>query len=526
MPVPRWKPPVKASAREKLIIKRCQKKRRLFVFLREHRHDLFNDDIQAELESMYRGTGAGKEPVAPALMAMALILQGYLKVSDADAVEMTVVDLRWQMVLGRLGAEEPAFSQGALFEFRERLIASDMDRRLLEHTARIARSSKGFDAKKLPKTLRVAVDSSGLEGAGRVEDTINLIAHAARKVVDCAAQLLQLETEELCRRAGIPMLLETSVKKALDRDWSDPLQKAAAVEDLGKQVLSLERWLDKKLGDEVNRPPLADLIEALDALVNQDLEPDPDGERLQIADGVAEDRQISVEDPEMRHGRKSKSKRIDGYKRHIARDMDGDAVVACAVTPANKPEHEALPQLKADIEAQGLSIAEAHFDRAYIPSPAVQEIEAAGGTIVCKPWRSTNGELFAKDDFSLNLRDYTITCPAGTTVPITLGKTAMFPASRCDRCKLRNVCTSAGKGTGRTVNIAKDELLQQRMRKLAETKAGRERFRERVVVEHSLAHIGYRQGPRARYFGTRKNTFDLRRAALIQNLEITQRKAA
>ena len=526
MSVPRWKPPVKASAREKFILKRCQKKRRLFAFLREHRHELFNDDIQAELESMYRDTGAGKEPVAPALMAMALVIQGYLKVSDADAVEMTVVDLRWQMVLDCIGAEKPAFSQGALFEFRERLIASDMDRRLLEHTARIARSTKGFDAKKLPKTLRVAVDSSGLEGAGRVQDTINLIAHAARKVVDCAARMLQLEAEEVCLRAGSPMLLETSIKKALDRDWSDPIQKAAAVEDLAKEVLSLERWLDKNLSDEVKRPPLADLIEALDELVTQDLEPDPDGERLQIAEGVAEDRQISVEDPEMRHGRKSKSKRIDGYKRHIARDMDGDAVVACAVTPANKPEHEALPQLKADIEAQGLRIAEAHFDRAYISSPAVQEIEAAGGTIICKPWRSRNGELFAKDDFSLNLRDYTITCPAGTTIPITLGKAAKFPASRCDRCKQRDACTSAGKGTGRTISIAKDELLQQRMRKLAKTKAGREQFRERVTVEHSLAHIGYRQGSRARYPGRRKNTFDLRRAAIIQNLEITQRKAA
>ena len=88
-------------------------------------------------------------------MAMALILQGYLGVSDADAVELTVVDLRWQMVLDRLGEEKAAFSQGALFEFRERLIANDMDQRLLEHTARIARSTKGFDAGKLPKTLRI-----------------------------------------------------------------------------------------------------------------------------------------------------------------------------------------------------------------------------------------------------------------------------------------------------------------------------------------------------------------------------------
>jgi hypothetical protein len=33
---------------------------------------------------------------------------------DAEAVELTVVDLRWQMVLGVLRAQKPAFSQGAI----------------------------------------------------------------------------------------------------------------------------------------------------------------------------------------------------------------------------------------------------------------------------------------------------------------------------------------------------------------------------------------------------------------------------
>jgi hypothetical protein len=45
-----------------------------------------------------------------------------------------------------------------------------MDRRLLERTVELARKTKAFDFKKLPKTLRVAIDSSPLEGAGRVED--------------------------------------------------------------------------------------------------------------------------------------------------------------------------------------------------------------------------------------------------------------------------------------------------------------------------------------------------------------------
>jgi hypothetical protein len=55
---------------------------------------------------------------------------------------------------------------------------------------------------------------------------------------------------------------------------------------------------------------------------------------------------------------------------------------------------------------------------------------------------------------------------------------------------------------------------------------GRERIRERVAVEHRLAHLGRRQGRRARYRGTRKNLFDVRRAATVQNLEVIDRRIA
>ena len=526
MAIERWKPATKITRQEAALLKRCSKRRKLFVFLRENRARLFDDAMQAELEEMYRGSGAGKDPVCPALMAMALILQGYLGLSDFDAVEATVIDLRWQMVLDRLGAEEPAFSQGALFDFRERLIANDMDRRLLERTAELARTTKGFDARKLPKTLRIAVDSSPLQGAGRVEDTINLIGHAARKVVECAAQLLECKYETVCHKAGIPLLLETSIKKALDRDWSDAKQKGEAIDVLAKQVLSLERWIAKNLAQEVERPPLEDVLGVLRQLMEQDLEPDPGGGGVRVARGVAKDRRISVEDGDMRHGRKSKSKRIDGYKRHVATDLDSRAILACSVTPANIPEHEALPELKSDIDAQGVRFREAHFDRGYMGSPTVSELEAGGAEILCKPWKSRNGDLFTKEDFKLDLRAKTITCPAGNTVKIDFGKLAQFAPDHCDACALRDKCTTARPGYGRTVNILEDERMQKKMRDLLKTKSGRQRFRERVTVEHSLAHIGQRQGRRARYTGTRKNLFDLRRAAAIQNLETAQRKAA
>jgi hypothetical protein len=61
-------------------------------------------------------------------------------------------------------------------------------------------------------------------------------------------------------------------------------------------------------------------------------------------------------------------------------------------------------------------------------------------------------------------------------------------------------------------------------RVLQSTGAGRSELRQRVSVEHRLAHIAARQGNRARYIGVRKHVFDLRRAAAIQNLETIHRR--
>ncbi len=74
------------------------------------------------------------------------------------------------------------------------------------------------------------------------------------------------------------------------------------------------------------------------------------------------------------------------------------------------------------------------------------------------------------------------------------------------------------------MKIADDEQLQHRLRKLIATSKGRERLRERVKVEHALAHLARKQGRRARYLGTRKNVFDLRRHAAVANLEAIHRR--
>lgn len=395
---------------------------------------------------------------------------------------------------------------------------------MLERTVELAKRTQAFDHRKLPKTLRVAIDSSPLEGAGRVEDTYNLLAHAARNVVRCAASLLGWPVERVCTEAGIPVLLGASVKAALDIDWNDAGEKAAAITTLGRQLDALQAWIEHRLSEAVATPPLQEQLDTLGQIRAQNLEPDPAGGGVRIRQGVAQGRRIAIADTEMRHGRKSKRKRFNGFKRHIAADVDRGLILACALTPANRPEDEAIPALQIDLERQALTVDQLVIDRGYINSMLVDDVLRRRGKIVCKPWQSHNGQLFPKSAFTLNLRDRTITCPNGQIQPVTFGTTVEFDPDVCDHCAQRAQCTTAELGHGRTVAIAENEPLQHRLRKQMQTSAGRAALRERTMIEHKLAHISQRQGNHARYIGVRKNIFDLRRASAIQNLETLHRE--
>ena len=521
----RWNPTVEVSAREQRLLKLAGKSRKLFVFLREHRHELFDDAFQEELESMYRQTGQGQAPREPAMMCMALLLQAYLQTSDAEAVRLSTTDRCWQMVLGTLEENEgePAFSQGGLQQFRDRLIATEMDRRLLERTVELAKRTKGFDAKKTPQSLRVGVDSRPLEGAGRVEDTINLLGHAGRKIAESIALVLGTDVEEVCQQADVPLLMASSIKAGLDIDWSAPDAKDDALNRLCRQLDRLMAWVSKNAASCTDAP-LTRYIEAHKQVREQDLEPRADG-GVQIRQGVAADRRISIEDPDMRHGRKSKSKRFNGYKQHLGTDIDTELIVACAVTPANRPEEEATAELQEDMARQELFPDLLLIDRAYLNSELTGDVLASGGDIVCRPWRgaSMKAGLFGKRDFKVNVRDSTITCPAGEVEPFEPGAVVHFDPEACGPCKLRSNCTQAATGRGRTVTMGDDEGLQKRLRSRLHSRAGREQLRERVDIEHRLAHLANRQGPKARYFGKRRNLFDLRRLSSVQNLEVIAR---
>lgn len=516
----RWKPPIEMRSAERRVARALTRIGKFYVFLREVRHELFDEEFQAELAAAYQPRGT--TPLPAALLAMVTLLQAYDQVGDADAVVTAQMDKRWQLVLDCLGADEAPFSQGVLSQFRARMIEHELDKRLLARTVELAKRTGSFGW----QHLKAALDSSPLGGAGRVLDTWNLIGRALATVVTCAAKATGHPRDEIIAEAKLRLAVAPSLKTALDIDWDDANQRAEALARLLGEVDRVEAWVANYAASAATEPPLREALTSLRQVLAQDLEPDPTTGQARIKRGVAKDRMPSVGDPEMRHGRKSKTKLFNGYKRHVMKIVGADVTVAATVLPANHPEQEALELLADDVAEHG-RFDELLIDRGYLASPRIAELRADGVTVRCKPWRSRNGDRFTKEQFEIRLDEGRVVCPAGVSTSIAPSRLARFPAPTCAACELRAQCTTA-KNHGRTVSVHPDEELLVQLRSDLKTPEGRASLRQRATIEHSLARLGAIQGQRARYKGIRKNTLDVRRCAAVDNLQTVarQRQAA
>ena len=511
-----WSPPMALTPEEHKIAARTRKARKFFVFLRERRHELLEATFQDPLAATYSAAPGGTEPVEAGLLALATLVQAYCPVGDRDAVELTVMDKRWQLVLDGLGAEQPPFSQRTLCNFRMRLSAHNLDKTLLERTVALAERTGGLGARQ----LRAALDSTPLLGAGRGEDTLNLRGHALRKAVGLAARALGASAEAMLAEAGLVLVGHSSLKAALALDWGQPQAREPALRWVLEEVDRWQTWLEPHQRLSADMPPLQAVMDTITQITTQDTEPDPEGGpgRTRITKQGAPDRRISLEDADMRHGRKSSANTFHGFKEHFVLDLDSHVTREVVVRPANEPEHEAVALL-ADVLEHSPGLLQLDSDLGDMASPQILQWAEQGVYIMARPW-PPGGTLFTKADFTLDFAHGTVTCPGGQTVPMVPGKDAQFPASACAGCPQRAQCTTARIGQGRSLHSREDEPFQHKLRAKSKTKRGRASLRKRTAVEHAISHHVAHQGRRARYKGLRKNQFDGRRQAAVSNLQV------
>jgi hypothetical protein len=165
MQPPLWHPPTELSNTEQAIVNRI-KRAKLFIFLRQVRHQIFDDEFQTELATIYSDSPKGHPPIPPALLALTIILQAYTGASDDEAIESLLMDKRWQLVLDCLECEEPPFSKPTLVRFRAQMIKRRLDRRLIERTVELAKRSGWFWCQKFASSARFITIVGSSESRG------------------------------------------------------------------------------------------------------------------------------------------------------------------------------------------------------------------------------------------------------------------------------------------------------------------------------------------------------------------------
>ena len=301
--------------------------------------------------------------------------------------------------------------------------------------------------------------------------------------------------------------------------------------------------------DSAERQAIVDAAELLGQLLLQDVKRGGDGDGagddanadadadggVSLKEGVSKDRMVSVHDPQMRHGHKSKSKRFDGHKAAVVVDTESQLITAVDVLPGNAADNLGALELVEQSEASAdVPVAEAMGDTAYGDGGTRQVFADAGRKLVARVPGRPNRKCFPKDDFVIDLMAGSCTCPAGRVtlhlVPMATrtdltGRTYKlegfrFDGAVCGACPLRPQCTDAGAGVGRTVRLHPQEALLQEARQLQDSPAYDQYRRLRVVAEHRLARLVQLGIRKARYFSRAKTRFQLYLAATVANLTL------
>lgn len=464
--------------------------------------ELIRDEDFADCYS----SSMGRPSIPPSLLMRAVLLQLRDDVSDREAARRAAKDLDWKRALG-LEADEVPFHHTTLSVFRSRLLVNDADERVLRVTLERAVTAGLF-----PKKVLGIVDSTGVMGAAAVADTYELIRQAIAKVVGAAGGAEALPKKLRRQAAGI-------VNGKARIDWADRSVRRA-------ELARLVEVAGEMLAATADNEALAEARGLLERIIDQDVEPAPDdGGGPGIRQGVATDRVVSVVDPEMRHGRKSPSKRVDGYKAHVLTDHDNELILAVATTAANVPDGPEAAGLVAAARHAGVSVAEVLGDTAYGDGDTRVAVEAAGAKVTAKTQPPASTGKFVKTDFAIDPEALTATCPAGQTTSDTGwgrdGKgrrvRVLRFGERCSSCELRSRCTTRAEGRVVTLNFHEARLQAARAEQ-ARPATGR-KLRRRSLVERKLAELKMHGVGKARYRGQRKTLLQLRLTAGMVNLK-------
>lgn len=482
-------------------------------------HRLFADE---DFAGMYHEQ-LGRTPCDPYVLVGMQMLRFHYRLGEEAVVERCKRDLGFKFALGLTRDENPP-SVRSLGRFWSKLCQKLGDDVLHRRVVRLA-----VDERILDDAALQAIDSTNTECRGAIIDTYNLIAVAIGQVVRRTAQSLDCQPAELLEQWELPeRYLDRSPKGAAGIDWNDMSARnellTAQVRDADKVVSAVER-----LGDGVS----VDVIEAvalLRTVAHQDVEQLDDGS-YKIAQGTVAGRVISITDPEARHGRKSSSKLINGFKVHVMCTISTLFCTGILMTDASV--HDAVPtaDLLDQADNDGVKPQTMLGDGAYTTGANMKACEDRDVELLGKMPAPSTKDSFPKQRFEIDLSEMTVTCPGGSTTDRwtlvndrgssdTRVPQFKFDKQTCQSCPLVQLCSSATrKGRGRTIALNAHEDQLQKLKEFNKSDEARRLLPKRSAVERLISHL-VRIGMRhARFFSMKRVQFQAYMTAAVYNLQ-------
>lgn len=479
-----------------------------FALLAEHGDRIVRDEDFAACYSQRMG----RPSIPPSQLAKVLLLQYRTGASDEAAMECVAWDLRWKIALG-LPVGHEGWHPTSLTKFRARLLLHELERVALERTLEIAGELGMLDG-----PVEQIIDSTPMLGAAATQDTVRLVRHGVRKLLDAVASVDDEAAGQLDRGLEFGYARPNDKPDCRWRERAERERMLTRVAEDAERALQAVEQADGLLEDET----IGDAHRLLRELIGQDFDVDDDGVP-RLHRGTRSDRIISTVDQEMRHGRKSSQARFDGYKLSAAATNTPEPLItAVDVAPASEQDG---PQAKHLIDSQPEARRPGRVlgDTAYGNGPVRAELAARDVDVLAPvpEGKIVEGRL-RKRDFAFDLDAGTVTCPGGHTVQISTSKTgfrgANFTRDTCRDCPLKQACCPDR--ARRQVNLTEHEdLLIAARQALADTDTAEHLRRTRPRIERLLGLLAIRYGARkSRYIGRAKARLQAAWAAALVNL--------
>jgi transposase len=457
----------------------------------------------------------GRAGWSPARLAWVLVLQFVENLTDRAAADAVRSRIDWKYLLG-LDLEDPGFDFSVLSEFRDRLVAADAQREILD-------------------TLLDRLAEEGLvgtRGKARTDSTHVLAAVAVLNRLENVFTTMQAALEQVAETVPewLGLWMTSEWQKLYGAPFSMPKSVAARVK-LATRI-GVDGW------ELQTRITAADAPEGLDVL------PAVQTLRLVWMQQFHRDSTDTViwRDKD-KHGQPPASIRIDspfdieakravkrgmgwtGYKDHYT-ETYGDPGTPNVITDAEctvGPAHDGavLAGVHDRLAARGRLPGEHVVDSAYADPEAVITARDVHGITLIAPllldhsWQAAAGEGFDQAGFTVDWDAQRVTCPEGVTsqswgahqAPVGPRIQVKFAAKNCRPCPSRDKCvrgSSARPRRGLTLHLRPEHELLMANRRDQTSAEWKARYAERAGVEGTMSQAVSHGARRTRYIGLGK----------------------